>query len=146
MKWLSSILFWRKRVAGPRHLRTGEWGERVAERHLKKSGFRIVGRRVVVGVRDELDLIAESPQGALVFVEVKTRADETFGRPFSAVDRRKRKALSRAAWRYLTRLRPRPEYFRFDVVEVIGSPERGNPDVRHIENAFSLCGKKRINW
>lgn len=146
LSYIYNLLHRRKLPTLPAHLRSGEWGEGVAERHLKNSGYRILGRRVVVGKRDELDLVARSPADVLVFVEVKTRADESFGRPFSAVDRRKRKALSRAAWKYLNKLKPKPNYFRFDVVEVIGTPETKEPIVRHIENAFSLCGKKRISW
>lgn len=136
----------RRSVTSPSHLRTGEWGESVATDHLKGKRFRIRGRRVRIGRRDEIDIIAQCPKGVLVFVEVKTRADETFGRPISSVDRRKRRVLSRAAWRYLRRMRPRPEYFRFDVVEVVGSPAGGPPLVRHIENAFQLQGNRRIPW
>lgn len=125
------------------HLAAGLWGEEVAARYLVSKRYKLLGRRVRVGPRDELDLITRAPDGVLVFIEVKTRADETFGRPFSAIDHRKRKALSRAAWRYLVKLRPRPDYFRFDVVEVIGKEGQGEPVVRHIEKAFSFMGKKR---
>jgi len=136
----------RKHPAGPAHLQSGQWGEEMAESHLKKKGYKILGRRVVPCGRDELDLVARSPNDVLIFVEVKTRADESFGRPFSSIDHRKRKALSRAAWRYLSRLKPKPNYFRFDVVEVIGKPECGVQEIRHIESAFPLEGKKRIPW
>jgi len=137
---------WRKTDLQPAHLRTGEWGEGEAEKFLKRSGYRILGRRVVVGVRDELDLVARSPNDVLVFIEVKTRSNEAFGRPGEAIDQRKQKALSRAAWKFIKRLKPHPEYFRFDVVEVVGSMDEGHPKIRHIENAFSLLGKKRIGW
>jgi len=113
---------------------------------LKEKKYRILGQRVRVGLRDELDLVCRSPDGVLVFVEVKTRASEDFGRPFSAINARKRKALSRASWNYVKKMRPRPDYFRFDVVEVIGEPEQRKPEIRHIENAFSLLGKKRMGW
>jgi putative endonuclease len=127
-------------------LEAGLWGERQAERYLRAKHFRILGRRVLVGPRDELDLVARSPDQVLVFVEVKTRADEEFGRPAAAVDQRKRRALSRAAWRYLHRLNPKPNYFRFDVVEVIGTEGMGAPEIRHIENAFPFSGNRRITW
>lgn len=141
-----SRLPWRKQFSGPVHLRSGEWGEQVAECHLKKQGYHILGRRVVPAGRDELDLIARSPADILVFVEVKMRADESFGRPFTSIDRRKRKALSRAALRYMLRLKSKPPYFRFDVVEIIGHAECKAPEIRHIENAFPLEGNKRIPW
>jgi len=131
---------------GPAHLRSGVWGEDVAERYISRKGYTIVGRNVRVGKKDEIDLITRSPDHVLVFIEVKTRADETFGRPFSAVDRRKRKILSRAALRYMLRMRSKPDYFRMDVIEVIGTREQKSPIVRHIENAFQLSGNKRIPW
>jgi len=121
----------------PLHLLTGLWGEAQAAAHLEQQGYRLLGRRVRLGVRDELDLIARDRE-SLVFVEVKTRGSEAFGRPRAAVDRRKRHALCRAAIRYLRRLRPPPPYFRFDVVEVIGRPFGPPPLIRHIENAFPL--------
>jgi len=144
--WWKVNMWWRRRAGAAAHLLVGEWGEEQAERWLRAKGYRVLGRRVKVGLRDELDLVMRSPEQVLVFVEVKTRADEEFGRPFAAIDQRKRKALSRAAWTYMKRMHPKPAYFRFDVVEVIGTPEQSAPVVRHIENAFSLLGRKRISW
>jgi len=119
------------------HLETGEWGERAAARMLKKKGYRILGRRVTVGTRDELDIVAQEGE-VVVFIEVKTRRTEAFGRPASAVDRAKRHTLSRAAVRYLKAARCGPVSFRFDVVEVVGNPGTRTPVIRHIENAFTL--------
>ena len=131
--------------ADARGVDTGAWGEELAERHLKGKGYTVLGRRVRIR-RDELDLVTRAPGGEVVFVEVKTRSSEAFGRPFSSIDKRKRRALSRAAWGYLKRMRPKPSYFRFDVVEVVGNPERRDPVIRHIENGFSLMGRKRWPW
>jgi len=44
-----------------------------------------------------------------------------------------------AAVGYLKRQKPPPDYFRFDVVEVIGEPDMGPPKIRHIENAFQCA-------
>ena len=82
----------------------------------------------------------------LVFVEVKTRSSVTFGRPITAVNRAKRAALSRAAIRYMQDLRTKPERYRFDVVEVVGSPGDANPEVRLIENAFPMDKRYRFPW
>ncbi|MCX7819023.1 MAG: YraN family protein [Kiritimatiellae bacterium] len=130
------------RPVSPR--RPGEWGERVAECHLRRAGIRIIGRNVRVGRRDELDLIGWDSD-TLVFVEVKTRASEEFGPPVSAVGPAKRRHLSRAAVRFLRgRYRgPPPAYLRFDVVEVVGRPDQGKPLVRHLRNVFPLEGGYR---
>ena len=132
------IPFLRAKDDGPVHLETGKWGEDVAADYLKAKGFRILGRRVRVGTRDELDLVARQGD-RLVIVEVKTRGSEAFGRPVSAVDRAKRHTLSRAAVRYIRRLKNPRICFRFDVIEVVGRPHDAEaPLVRHIENAFPL--------
>lgn len=123
----------------------GRWGEEQAEKHLRKAGMKVLGRRVRFGPREELDLVARSGD-VLVFVEVKTRRSDDFGRPSSSVDRAKRKALSRAAVHYLRKLKFPPVSFRFDVVEVIGSPGDTEPSVRHIEGAFSLDKKYRLPY
>lgn len=119
------------------HPSAGLWGEAQAERTLRQKGYAILGRRVRVGRRDELDLVARDGE-VLVFVEVKTRKAETFGRPGEAVNHAKRHYLSRAAVRYLKQLRQPPHAFRFDVVEVIGTVDMPTPLIRHIENAFPL--------
>lgn len=135
-----SILPWKREQKSdekPVHIRAGEWGERSAETHLADKGMKILGRRVRVGGRDEIDIVARDGS-VLVFVEVKTRKNEAFGRPAAAVDRRKRHTLSRAAVRYLKKLNDRSVCFRFDVVEVVGCEEENKPIIRHIENAFPL--------
>lgn len=123
----------------------GEWGEAQAERHLRRKGYDVLGRRVRFSRRSELDLVARDGR-TLVFVEVKTRASEDFGRPIEAVDREKRRSVSRAAIRYLKQLKQKPEFVRFDVVEVIGQEGGEAPAVRHIENAFALEGRFRWPW
>jgi len=71
----------------------------------------------------------------LVFVEVKTRSDEAFGRPIAAVDRKKRRRIARGAMAWLRMLDMPDLTFRFDVVEVVIAKP---PEIRVIENAFSL--------
>ena len=116
---------------------TGLWGEQEAARYLTVKGYKIIGRRVRVGIRDEIDLIARI-ENTLVFIEVKTRAGEDFGRPVASVNRSKRFHLSRAAVRYLKRMKTQPANFRFDIVEIIGSQNAPPPVIRHIEHAFPL--------
>lgn len=123
------------------HLKTGRRGEKQAERFLKKSGYKILGRRVRVGKHDEIDLIVREGE-TMVFVEVKTRKTERYGRPAAAVNRDKRRTLSRAAVTFLQKRKLRPPFIRFDIVEVIDEPS----EIRHIENAFQLEGNYRVWW
>jgi putative endonuclease len=123
------------------HLQTGRRGEKQAERFLKKAGYRILGRRVRCGKHDEIDLIARDGD-TMVFVEVKTRRNEAYGRPGAAVSREKRRRLSRAAVTFLQKRKLCPPTIRFDVVEVIEEPF----EIRHIQNAFQLEGGYRVWW
>ena len=94
MRWPWPFSLFRPRAAGTAAQRAGAWGEQVAADYLDERGYRILGRNVRFGSRCELDLVARSPAPeTLVFVEVKTRRTEDFGRPASAVDRAKRRAL-----------------------------------------------------
>ncbi len=101
--------------------------------------MKILAERVRINHRkEELDLVAREGK-VLVFVEVKTRASEQFGRPFVAVNAAKRRHVTRAGLAYVRQLRRPPRHFRFDVVEVIGRPDGETPPkIRHIRNAFTL--------
>ncbi len=150
------IFSWFKKPPEALHLKAGRWGEKQAERFLKKEGYKILGRRVRVGRHDELDLIARqrssrkaSPchaEDTMVFVEVKTRKNENYSRPAASVNRDKRRKLSRAAVGFLKRRKLRPPYIRFDIIEVIGEPDGESPEIRQIKNAFQLEGGYRIWW
>ena len=147
MRWPWPFALFRRRKAATAAQRAGAWGERVAADFLENKGYRILGRNVRFGSRCELDLVARSPAPeALVFIEVKTRRNEDYGRPASAVDRAKRRALGRAAVRYLRRVKAKPAHVRFDVVEVVGAPDGPPPVVRHVESAFSLGPGYRLPW
>lgn len=123
----------------------GLWGEDLAAEHLKRSGYVILGRRVRPDLHDEIDIIAQK-KDILVFVEVKTRVSEAFGRPAAAVGRAKRKALCRAAASYLRRVKYPLSVYRFDVIEVVGNPDKPkSPVIRHIEDAFRFPVRYRFS-
>jgi putative endonuclease len=142
--WLRAMLD-RIRPPRPDHLVAGEWGEKQAEKLLRRKGYKLLGRRVRIGDRDELDLVARHGN-VLVFVEVKTRATEDFGKPVDAIDRDKERSLERAALAYMRRIKERPPYFRFDVVEVIGSRGAGRPEIRHLEDAIEMRSRISATW
>src|SRR5438105_8426903 len=72
----------------PEHLRRGARGEKLACRFLRSSGYKILFRNFKDRRGGEIDVVCRDGD-TLVFVEVKTRADEEFGRPIEAVDRQK---------------------------------------------------------
>src|SRR6476620_10557778 len=115
------------------HLRRGAHGEKLACRFLRRSGYKILYRNFKGRSGGEIDIVCRD-NDTLVFVEVKTRTRDDFGRPVAAVDRQKQKRISRGglAW---VRMPDNPEtLFRFDVVEVIMTKE-AEPRIELIRNA-----------
>ena len=110
----------------------GAAGEDLAARALEARGYRILERnyRCPLG---ELDGVAVKDR-TLVFLEVKARTSDDFGGPLEAVDRRKRRKLTRLAQYYAKSkgLTEAPQ--RFDVVAVWF--EGGRPRLEIYENAF----------
>lgn len=95
----------------------GARGERLAARYLRRRGLAIVARnyRCRAG---EIDLIALDGE-VLVFVEVKTRSGERWGRPEEAVDRRKQRQMERVAEEFVRQHRLHDRAIRFDVVGIV---------------------------
>jgi putative endonuclease len=120
----------------PAHLMLGRSGENLAVRHLQRNGHKILFRNFRAPHGGEVDIVCrDKRQNELVFVEVKTRASEDFGRPLDAVDGKKRRLILRGAMTWLRMLDMPDIVFRFDVIEVVISTPI---EVRHIENAFRM--------
>ena len=129
---------WRSRFSRskPEHLRRGRRGEKLASRFLRGSGYKILYRNFRGNSGGEIDIVCRDGD-TLVFVEVKTRGDESFGRPVEAIRSDQRRRISRGALAWL-RLLDNPEiFFRFDVVEVI-IDDTSKPRLELIKNAFEL--------
>src|ERR1043165_6409374 len=78
----------------PRHLRLGARGENLACRFLRKNGYKILYRNFKGRTGGEIDVVCRD-RDTLVFVAVKTRTSEDFGRPLGAVTREKRNRIAR---------------------------------------------------
>ncbi|HKN11948.1 MAG TPA: YraN family protein [Candidatus Binatus sp.] len=110
----------------------GRRGERAAEKHLRRYGYRIVARNFRAAGA-EIDLVAMDGD-TLVFVEVKTRRSRTAGAPEEAVDERKQKRMRRAAEAFAKRYRADETEMRFDIVAVDASGKR--LEIELLRNAF----------
>lgn len=117
----------------------GQRGERLAARHFQKLGYRVVERslRSQLG---EVDLIVAQGR-EVVFVEVKTRATGDFGGPELAVDRDKRRRITRLAVQFLKSRKIADVAVRFDIVAITWPEERGaKPNLKHFPAAFEAEG------
>jgi len=112
----------------------GELGERIAERWLRRHGWRVVHRRFRNGHRD-IDLVVEQ-NGTIAFVEVKARKGREFGDPVESVNWRKQRELTRSARVWIDRHGRPFDSYRFDVVGILVEGERVR--VRHVPAAFRI--------
>jgi len=119
----------------PEHLRRGKLGERAAKQHLQAQGLKFLTANYR-SPRGEIDLVFRTAD-CLVFVEVKTRSSEDWGRPAAAVNARKKRLLSQAALDYLRLLKNPEVKTRFDIVEVLLSDGKVR-EIRHLPATFSL--------
>lgn len=111
----------------------GRSGEEIALAYLQKKKFRVVERGFRFH-RGEIDLIAWDRE-TLVFVEVKTRAGQSFGRPEESVTPAKQNQIRKLALAYLSTRRLDGINCRFDVVAVRVSGN-GPPQIDHFPDAF----------
>ncbi len=106
--------------------------ERIAAEYLVDLGYRIREQNYHAGRRGEIDIIAEDPDGTIVFVECKYRVDASHGDPLAAVDAAKQRQICRTAMSYYAHCgygvyTP----CRFDVIGIYG-----DGTLKHIPNAF----------
>ena len=116
-------MFSRRSAATDKQL-LGNAAEARALAHLQQQGLRLVERnyRVARGPNargGEIDLICSAPDGTLVFVEVRARADASHGGAAASVGLAKQRSLVLAARHYLRRFATLPPC-RFDVVAIDG--------------------------
>ena len=117
---------------------TGVRGETFAYWYLRRHGYIIVARNYKLpGMKGEIDLIGYDGE-ILAFVEVKTRSseDEAAGLPEDAVNRAKRRVVSRMARAFLKSTRARDAIYRFDILAI--ESRRGRPPVVRLhKDAFA---------
>ena len=124
----------RKKLLGDAKL-LGRWGEKRAATFLRRKGFTVITRNYTCPA-GEIDLIAADPEGAIVFVEVKTRRDELYARAQDAVTAKKQQTMVHVAKSFVRNYKIKDKPLRFDVVAVVLG-KKGTPQIRHYENAFT---------
>lgn len=106
----------------------GSEGERLVRDYLTGRGYKVLDMNYRRGP-GEIDVIARQG-GTLVFVEVKRRTDDRYGRPAEAVTPQKRERIVRTALLYMQEKQCDDAPARFDIVELTPG------EINHIEGAF----------
>lgn len=117
----------------------GRASEDLAASYLESRGLVVCARNVTLAGA-ELDLIArhDTPAGpTIVFVEVRSRADDRAGHPLETIGPIKQRRLQRAATAWLVReeLWERVAV-RFDVVAIVFGDGEKAPEISWISEAF----------
>ena len=113
----------------------GIWGEIKARQYLEEKGIVIIGcnQRTHYG---ELDIIGQD-KGQVVFFEVKTRRNNSFGFGEESVSLAKQEHLMNSAEEYIQNHPDLGEDWRIDVVVIDGGPTDPEVVVRWFKNAVS---------
>ncbi len=94
----------------------GKIGEDLASKYLEAAGYIIIERNFLAR-QGEIDIIAKDKK-ELVFIEVKTRTSDIYGKPVEAVNTQKQKHLLNTIKYYLYSKHLENEFVRIDVIEV----------------------------
>ena len=106
----------------------GEVGEKKALKYLKKKGYKIKEKGYVTPL-GEADIVAFDKE-TLVFIEVKTRTSDNFGKGREAVNYYKQQRYVKIAKYYTVCNKIKDVNIRFDVIEI------QNEQINHIISAF----------
>ncbi|RYC67389.1 YraN family protein [Spirosoma sordidisoli] len=113
------------------HNETGKQGEAEAARYLLDNGYQIVATNYR-HQHAEIDLIARKDK-LMVFVEVKTRTNVSYGNPEEFVNYTKARLVMKTAEHYIF-AQNWPYDVRFDIIAVTIATNEVR--IKHIEDAF----------
>ena len=99
------------------NLAIGRIGEELARIFLQKRGFTILRSNFRFGPT-EIDLIAQRGN-TIHFIEVKTRRDQSKGKPYEAVNAKKRRNILRTAEYFLLQSKMKRHKLSLDVVSIM---------------------------
>ncbi len=110
----------------------GRTGETVAADFLRDKGYQLIEFNFRKNYT-EIDIIAIY-RNTTVFVEVKTRKNDSFGTPFEAITRTKIANLVHTAHVYM-KLHPNlPKAMRIDAIGVTLDEDNKLESIEHVEN------------
>jgi putative endonuclease len=127
------MFFNRKKLLSDRES-LGRWGEKASEKFLKRKGLKTLTRNFSCRT-GEIDLVMVDSDGSIVFVEVRTKADEKFADVEDSITSAKKTRLKKTARYFLASNDIQDRPCRFDIVTIVLG-RTGRPQIRHYENAF----------
>lgn len=112
----------------------GHANEKKAEQFLKKQGHKIVARNFR-SKQGEIDIVSTLGRTLLVFTEVRSKHDTSYGHPVETIDTNKQRKIRETAALFLHQHTTYQNYqCRFDVVTIVGEGKQAV--LEYFENAF----------
>lgn len=112
----------------------GRWGEKRCEKFLKTKGLLPLARNYSCKA-GEIDLIMVDANRTIVFVEVKTRTNESFTPAETLITTEKQQKIFSTARYFLVTKKIENRPYRFDVVTITLN-EAGREQINYYKNAF----------
>ena len=115
------------------NIETGRSGEIIAKEYLINKSYNILetNYRNRIG---EIDIVAMD-KDILVFIEVKTRRNYSYGYAFEAVDLKKQRKIINTSMVYIKYKNLTDTQLRYDIIEVYLTKTL---KINHLDNAFCL--------
>lgn len=110
----------------------GRIGENIIADYITKLGYKVVERNFACN-QGEIDIIAKDKE-ELVFIEVKTRTDISYGEASEAVTNTKKRHLINSIKYYIYKQKLENQPIRIDVAEVYINKGKGK--VNYIKQAI----------
>ena len=110
----------------------GRIGENIIADYITKLGYKVIERNFECN-QGELDIIAKDKE-ELVFIEVKTRTDISYGEASEAVTNTKKRHLINSIKYYIYKQKLENQPIRIDVAEVYIN--KGKVKVNYIKQAI----------
>lgn len=112
----------------------GDYGEDIGITLLKEKGYYILDRNFR-NKYGEIDVICKF-KDMIIFVEIKSRYNSSFGKPSEAVTYSKQKKIINICKYYIYKNKLFNYNCRFDVIEIYFNTKNDLSNIIHIEDAF----------
>lgn len=111
----------------------GAWGESAATEYLENKGYQVISRNLHTPY-GEIDIVAEN-ENKLMFIEVKTRSNKSYGNPEDSINPRKLEHMEASAQFYVQNC----EYqgtWQIDVISIL-KRDSNQLEIVHFENVIN---------
>lgn len=113
--------------------KVGNFGEMLVITYLENLNYKIIDKNYFTKY-GEIDIIAKD-NDEYVFIEVKTRTSNKYGRPAEAVNNNKERNIENASRVYIYLNKLENQYVRYDVIEVYFL-NKNKYYINHLKNNF----------